>query len=160
EVLQFTDGNVTIGTAPAVNNAPVITSGAQTGVVTEWAAGSTSEAQNVAHTATGAVTYSDADTLDTHSATFAAKASGYLGTFSINSASIDSAHSVGWSYSVSDSAIAYLNSGQSLTQQYDVSVNDGHGGIATQTVTITINGANEATTTTSTGHGKGNNKGA
>src|SRR6185312_13924473 len=102
------------------------------------------ETNNVAHTASGAVTYSDVDAADTHTASFTPQAGGYLGTFALNTANIDSGHSVGWSFSVADSALDYLAAGQTLTQRYDVTVSDGHGGTATQTVTITITGTNDA----------------
>src|SRR5437867_1482340 len=42
-----------------------------------------------------------------------------------------------------------LQAGQTLTQLYDVTVDDGHGGTASQTVTITITGTNDAPTITS-----------
>ena len=169
EQLQFADSTVTIGTVtqppppppPTVvtNTAPVFTSTAPTVSITEWAAGSTNEAQNVAHSASGTLTYSDADATDTHVASFVAEATGYVGTFTLGAAN-DSTDTVGWSFQVADSAFSYLNAGQSLTQKYDVTVNDGHGGTAMETVTIVLNGANETTTTTVTkAHGSGKGKG-
>src|SRR4029077_3995080 len=56
---------------------------------------------------------------------------------------------VGWSFKVADDATDYLAAGQTLTQHYDVTVSDGHGGTDTQTVTITITGTNEAPLITS-----------
>jgi serralysin len=168
ENLQFADKTVTIGTPPppppppppTTNTAPVITSAAPNVSLTEWTAGSTNAVQNVAHTASGTMTYSDPDTTDTHVASFAAEASGYVGTFTLGAAN-DTTDTVGWSFQVADSAISYLTAGQSLTQKYDVTINDGHGGTAMQTVTIVLNGLNQTTTTTTTTNTKvhGNTKG-
>lgn len=160
ELLQFSDQLFTIGTAPPtpVNQAPVVTSGAQSASLTEWADLSANEGANTPQTTSGAITFTDADSTDLHSAAFAALGSGYLGTFSLNTGGIDSSDSVGWSFMVSDSAINYLKAGQTLTQLYDVTIDDGHGGTAIQTVTITINGADDATTKTNPG--KGGKKGA
>ena len=112
-----------------------------TGVATEWSDRSAKETSNTLHNNTGSVSYTDANALDTHTASFAARGTDYLGTFSLNTATIDSGDSLVWSFSVSDSAIDYLNAGQTLTQLYDVTIDDGHGGTVVQTITITVNGA-------------------
>ena len=154
ELLQFSDQLKTLGgqTQPPIqqplqqpisNSAPVIASATATGTATEWADKSTKETSNTPHIATGAVTYTDANTLDTHTASFTARGTGYLGTFSLNTSAIDSGDKVTWSFSVADSAIDYLNAGQMLTQLYDVAIDDGHGGTVVQTITITINGASD-----------------
>ena len=89
------------------------------------------------HSQNGAVTFADVDTLDTHTATFQPQAGGYRGTFAL--APVNQAgDSVGWTFQLADSAIDDLQAGQILTQSYSVTVNDGHGGTAAQTVTITI----------------------
>jgi hypothetical protein len=59
---------------------------------------------------------------------------------------------------VSDKAIDYLAANQTLTQSYDVKLDDGHGGTAIQTVTITLVGASDAAKTA--GGAKGGGKGA
>ena len=51
---------------------------------------------------------------------------------------------VNWTFSVNDAAIDFLAEGQKLTQTYTITVNDGHGGTATQDVTITLTGTNDA----------------
>jgi VCBS repeat-containing protein len=159
ELLQFSDSLEALGggTPPPpppeeppsqpLNSAPVIASAVATGVATEWADKSKKETANTLHTATGTVAYTDADTLDTHTASFVARDSGYLGTFSLNTTAIDTGDKVTWSFSVSDSAIDHLNAGQTLTQLYDVTIDDGHGGTVVQTITITINGAADGSTT-------------
>ncbi len=134
----------------------MIATATATGVATEWADKSTKETSNTPHTATGAVTYTDANALDTHTASFVARGTGYLGTFSLNTTAIDSGDKVTWSFSVSDSAIDHLNAGQTLTQLYDVTIDDGHGGTVVQTITITINGASDgAARATRKGRGNG-----
>jgi VCBS repeat-containing protein len=136
-------------TTVTTNTAPVITSTAPTVSLTEWADGSTSESQNVAHTASGTMAFADPNTTDVHVASFVAEAGGYLGTFKLGTVN-ETGDTVGWSFNVADSAINYLNAGQSLTQKYDVTINDGHGGTAMQTVTIVLNGAADTTVTTTT----------
>jgi hypothetical protein len=166
EQLQFADSTVTIGTVtqppppppPTPNTAPLIVSAAPTVSLTEWADGSTSESQNVAHTASSSIAFSDPDTTDTHVASFVAESSGYVGSFKLGSVN-ETADTVGWSFQVADSAIDYLLAGQSLTQRYDVTIDDGHGGTAMQTVTVVLNGASDSTTTTVTTRLHGNGKG-
>src|SRR5207237_1197675 len=47
-------------------------------------------------------------------------------------------------FAVADGALDFLAAGQTLTQSYDVTLADGHGGSASQTVTISITGSNDA----------------
>ncbi|MBD9569676.1 VCBS domain-containing protein [Ensifer sp. ENS08] len=133
------------------NDAPVITSGVQSGAVTEITDKATGE-NTVTHTQGGAVGFSDVDTLDTHTASFKANGNGYLGTFALDPLN-QATDQVGWSFKVADSVLDSLQAGQKLTQTYDVTVDDGHGGTATQTVTITITGTNDAPVITSDAQG-------
>src|SRR5262249_52698872 len=50
----------------------------------------------------------------------------------------------GWTFSVSDKAVEFLATGQTLTQTYTVIVTDINGASSTQLVTITITGTNDA----------------
>ena len=151
ELLQFGD----ILKAPSIqgpppptptpaNAAPVIVSKTATGGATEWADKSAAETANTPHTASGSVIYSDADALDLHTASFSAKGAGYLGAFSLNTAAIDSADTVGWSFTVADSAMESMKAGVTKVQLYDVTISDGHGGTITQTITITLTGADDS----------------
>ncbi|OOG62639.1 hypothetical protein B0E45_30710, partial [Sinorhizobium sp. A49] len=134
-------------TITGTNDIPVITSAVQSGSVTEIADGVAGE-NATTHAQNGAVTFADVDTLDTHSASFTAQNGSYLGTFAL--AAVNQAgDSVGWSFQVADGVLDSLQAGQVLTQKYDVTVDDGHGGTATQTVTITITGTNDAPVITS-----------
>src|SRR5207245_2657895 len=67
---------------------------------------------------------------------------GTLTMGAVNEAS--GAGSAAWTYSVSDNAADYLAAGQSVTENFTVTVNDNHGGSASQLVILTINGTNEA----------------
>ena len=163
ELLQFGDTIVTIDSEapppppPVVSNtAPTVMSAAASLSLAEWADKSANEVANISHTASGAITYSDADIGDVHSASFTPAGTGYLGTFTLNTGSIDSADSVGWSFTVSDSAIDYLKAGQSLTQKYDVAIDDGQGGTTVQTVTLTLTGTGDAVAKVAKGGGRGN----
>src|SRR5438445_748885 len=69
------------------NDAPVITSVAQAGAVTELAGISGSA---TADTAAGAVTFTDLDLIDSHTTSFAVQAAGYLGAFSLDALAPDS----------------------------------------------------------------------
>ena len=123
--------------------------------LTEWADKSANEVANTAHTASGALTYADPDLGQVHTASFKPQGGNYLGTFSLNTGNIDTGQSVGWSFMVSDSAIDYLKTGQTLMQKYDVTLDDGHGGSTMQTVTITLVGADDAATKAGKGGGQG-----
>jgi VCBS repeat-containing protein len=93
----------------------------------------------------GAISFADAETADTHTASFVPQANNYLGTFSLDPVN-ESAGSgtVGWHFTVDNSAIQFLAQGQVLTQDYLVSVTDNHGLSAVQDVTVSIEGTNEA----------------
>ncbi|WP_200957367.1 VCBS domain-containing protein, partial [Ensifer sp. Root127] len=129
------------------NDIPVITSAVQSGAVTERADNAAGE-NAVVHVQGGAVTFADIDTLDTHSAGFTAQGPSYLGTFSLGPVN-QATDKVGWSFKVADGVLDSLQAGQTLTQKYDVTVDDGHGGTAVQTVTIVITGTNDAPVITS-----------
>ncbi len=154
ELLQFSDGLKTPSiqapptpTPTPTNAAPVIVSATATGGVTEWADKSDAETANTPHATSGSVIYSDADALDLHTASVSAKGKGYLGALSLNTAAIDSADTIGWSFTVADSAMDSLKAGATKVQLYDVTISDGHGGTITQTITITLTGADDAAST-------------
>ena len=127
--------------AGGVNHDPVITSGVQSGLVFEIADHATGE--NVAtHTQSGAITFTDQDVGDVHTATLDPVPSGYLGDFTL--APVDeTTGAVAWSFSVNDGDLDSLRAGEVLTQTYNVTIDDGAGGSASQVVTITITGAND-----------------
>ncbi len=118
------------------DDAPVITSAAQSGQVSEG------DGQPAAsRSATGQVTYSDVDTGDTHSFTIDTAAA-----YGVASVDADGT----WHYTVTDAgAVDALGQGATLPDSFIVKVADNHGGFATQTVAITITGTNDAPLITS-----------
>jgi len=100
--------------------------------------------------ASGTISFSDAEIADTHTAGFTPLANNYVGTFSLDPVTEASGTgSVGWHFTVNNSDIQYLAQGQTLIQDYLVSVTDAHGGSTQQDVTVTINGTNDAPTAVS-----------
>lgn len=98
----------------------------------------------------GSFSFSDAETGDTHTASFVPADSNYVGTFSLDPVSESGgAGSVGWHFTVNNADIQFLAQGQTLTQDYFVTVDDGHGGTVIQDVTVTIDGTNDAPTAVS-----------
>lgn len=97
--------------------------------------------------AQGTINFSDAETGDTHVASFQPDGGGYLGTFSLDPVSeVPGTGSVEWHFSVDNSAIQFLSQGQALTQDYTVTITDENGASVSQDVTIVINGTNDAPT--------------
>jgi VCBS repeat-containing protein len=98
-------------------------------------------------TSSGTIAFSDLETADTHTGSFSPQDTGYLGTFSLDPVTEASGSgSLGWHFSVNNSAIQFLAQGQTLTQTYSVFVTDNHGGSVEQDVTIAINGSNDTPT--------------
>ncbi|WP_164938261.1 beta strand repeat-containing protein [Bradyrhizobium guangzhouense] len=101
-------------------------------------------------TTSGAISFSDVETGDTHGANAVALGSGYVGTFTLDPVIESSGTgSVGWHFTVNNADIQFLGQGQTLTQDYLVTVADDHGGSTVQDVTITLNGTNDAPTAVS-----------
>ncbi len=126
------------------NDAPVITSGVQKATVTELTDRSGELENNSTHTGTGTITFTDADTLDTHTGTPVplGGGAGYIGTFTLLAVN-QAANSVGWKFTVADNLLEHLDAGETITQTYVVTINDGHGGKASQNVTVCIVGTND-----------------
>ena len=84
--------------------------------------------------------------------TSVAKDAGTLGGTLVMGAVSESATTepgtVGWTYTVADDATDYLAAGQTATETFTVTIDDGHGGTVDQIVTITVHGTNEAPTIT------------
>ena len=130
-------------TVTGTNDAPVIDAGGTdaTGSITELPNGDPNE-NAFTHQDSGTIAFDDADLSDTHSASFVPQDSGYVGTFTLDAVN-QGTDSVGWHFAVDDSAIDFLDEGETLTQVYTVSVDDGHGGTTTQDVTVTITGESD-----------------
>ncbi|MGJ8569716.1 MAG: tandem-95 repeat protein [Hoeflea sp.] len=112
--------------------------------VTEFVSGTTG-----LHTAGGEIPFTDVDLTDAHTVAATPLAGGYLGTFNAQIIAGDEATGgatgiVSWDFAVDETAIDYLAAGESLTQVYTVTIDDGNGGTDTQDVTVTIIGTNDA----------------
>ncbi|MBR0870827.1 PD40 domain-containing protein [Bradyrhizobium tropiciagri] len=89
----------------------------------------------------GPVFFTDADTADTHTVSVTSR-SDDLGTLT---AAVDDADGkVTWSYDASHADIAPLAAGQIHTDTFTLTLNDGHGGTATQNITVTLTGIDDA----------------
>ena len=176
--VQVNDGNggtatqdVTItvnGGVSGTEDAPVITSGPQSGSVSEIADNAVGENVTVHHQA-GTVTFTDVDLSDAEAGsvtsrqvTSATLANGYalttaqrdalLNAFTIDTATHSQANGTGavvWHYDISDGLLDFLGDDDQVTLTFTVQVNDGHGGTASQNVVITVNGTEDIPVITS-----------
>ncbi len=142
---QKATATVTI-TIIGTNDAPVITSKVQSATITETSHDEQGESP-ATHQATGTVTFADVDKLDTHTAKVVPLGSGYIGTLTIGAVN-QATDSIGWTFNVEDSALDPLGPNDVITQKYEVTVNDGHGGTATTVITVTIHGTDDGVTIT------------
>ena len=101
----------------------------------------------------GTVTFTDVDTIDTHTVSYQADGSNY-GTFTptlapANDATGGQSGTVNWTFSVADSALTFLGAQQSVVQTYTVTIADNHGGTATRDVAVTLTNPDHAPVVTS-----------
>jgi VCBS repeat-containing protein len=123
------------------NDGVSITSGAQDGSLSEDAGASIG----------GSVAFTDADLSDGHTAGFTGPGAP-LGTFAlapVSEAAGAANGSVGWTYTVTNSAAQYLAVGESVVETYVVTITDDFGETATQNVQVTITGNNDVVSITS-----------
>lgn len=121
------------------NEAPIIIVADVQGTVTE------SEDEGVVLSTQGGIQFEDVDLNDSHTVSITPSGTGFVGTLiaSITDASTgDGAGIITWVYSVSNEAISDLDEGESLIQEYEIIIDDGQGGTATQTISIEVNGIN------------------
>ena len=100
----------------------------------------------------GNISFTDTNATETHAAVAVAENGGhhtdntaYLGTFTLDPVSTGPNGSgfVGWHFNVNNSDLQSLAQGQTLTQKYDVTISDNHGGSTEQTVTVSLVGQND-----------------
>ena len=137
-------------TITGTNDAPTIASATATGSVTEQVGGVPDEG-NANVTSTGSIVFADLDTSDVHSASVSETVKDGSGTVvsaplgGLTLGGVDQAgNSIGWTFTAAAGALEFLAAGESRTQVYEVVVDDGKGGQATQAITITITGTNDA----------------
>ncbi|MCA6123305.1 VCBS domain-containing protein [Bradyrhizobium sp. WSM 1704] len=144
-------------TVTGTNDKPVITSAPQTAAITEID-GTTGSAQP--DTASGIVTFADADRSDTHSLTITgvteqgatagladhATVLSWLSLGTLTDSTGGVTGSRAWTFTAADHNFDYLAVGETLTLTYTVQLADNHGAVTTEPITITINGSNDAPT--------------
>jgi VCBS repeat-containing protein len=144
-VAQVDDGHGNVGaqnlviTITGTNDVPTVTAAVAEGTVTEDVAPTT---------ASGTINFADVDLSDLHTVSVTGNATdGYLGTLSAsitNDSTGDGIGYVTWNFSVDNADLQFLNGGQTLTQTYTVTINDGHTGTVSQNITITLVGADDS----------------
>lgn len=98
-------------------------------------------------TASGSLQFSDVDLSDSHTVSVAA-AGAVLGsltaTVDADTTGSGTGGVVNWEFQIDNGAYQELGAGESTTESFVVTVDDGKGGTAQETVTVTINGGNDA----------------
>ncbi|KAA5924279.1 retention module-containing protein [Achromobacter xylosoxidans] len=96
-------------------------------------------AEDGATSATGKLDVTDVDTSDTHTWTVSNNGDGQYGKFTVDA-------NGNWKYELDNTSdkVQALKDGEKVTDTITVTVDDGHGGIATKTITVDITGTNDA----------------
>ncbi|MGY3448533.1 Npun_F0296 family exosortase-dependent surface protein [Bradyrhizobium sp. USDA 4353] len=150
-----TTPSTVVVTITGTNDLPVVTGKAPSAEVAERAELSGSDQFD---TASGTITFADADVTDAHVLKVAGVVtSGHDGGLPSDPSVLKSWLSLGaltesgdgkgsqaWTFAAKDKVFDYLGAGQHVTLTYTVSIDDGHGGVVDVPVTITVNGANDA----------------
>jgi VCBS repeat-containing protein len=124
------------GTEISFNSIPSIT-GVETSSVTSTSTPAPHDAAKVSGEVDGSISFQDADSGDTHTASFTPDHGGYVGVFEVDPPTeTNDSGSLDWTFDFSK----VLSSGQTLTQSYDVTIADEHGATATQQVSVSIGG--------------------
>ncbi|BEP62344.1 hypothetical protein GmRootV213_28980 [Variovorax sp. V213] len=127
-------------TITGTNDAPTIGAADAAAAVTEDAATPTLSDS-------GTITFDDVDLSDAHSVSVAASPGNTLGgvlTAGVSDAATGAGDgTVSWNYSVANAATQYLAQGQTATETFTVSIDDGHGGTVAQQITVTVTGTND-----------------
>ncbi len=120
------------------------------GEATDATGSVTEDATHPDLTTSGTIAFNDVDLIDVHAATVTPDDGNTLGGTLTLGAVSESASTepgtVGWTYTVPDSVTDHLAEGQTVTEKFTVTIDDGHGGTVDQLVTVTIHGTNEAPT--------------
>ncbi|WP_260963154.1 beta strand repeat-containing protein [Pseudomonas citri] len=129
--------NVVI-TITGTNDVPTVTAAeVETGAVTE----------DGTLVASGSFAFGDVDLADGAHATSVSAPAGALGTLVAivsNESTGDAVGSVGWTYTLNNSAAQYLAEGETKTEVFKVTLTDDFGATVSKDVTITLTGSNDA----------------
>src|SRR5262245_6092717 len=107
----------------------------------------------------GTLSFKDPDSADAHSVSVAVKSGHAIGTFLagvlVDTAGSDPATSaagdIGWIFAANKPYVQSLAAGQTDTEVFTITLNDGQGGTVSQDVSVTVVGVNDAPTITSAG---------
>lgn len=133
---------IQIDFATLCGNSPVFISGPQSAIIKELADHAPGE-NTFIHSPGNVITFIDLDKTDHHTATVTPLGTGYKGTFALGPIN-QAADKLSWSFKISDGALDGLQAGQTITQVYRVTVDDGHGHKATTPIVIKLVGTNDA----------------
>ncbi|QDT09622.1 Bifunctional hemolysin/adenylate cyclase precursor [Planctomycetes bacterium K23_9] len=118
---------------PRINVAPTTTSLGETAAVNK----------NALVTTGGVIGFADPDVSDSHTATttfVSSTHSSQLGALNAAVSGVTPSGEVTWDYSVDNSAIQFLAAGESITENYVVTISDDQGGSVDVSVVLTIHG--------------------
>ena len=136
------DDHVVTVTITGKNDGPVVAVADVTGVVTE----AVMPSGNL--TDTGSIAFTDLDLNDTHSITNIVPSAGALGTLTptvTDTTGTGLGGVINWTYSVAAASVEYLASGDTKTETFTITLDDGKpGGTVNRTITVTITGTNDA----------------
>ncbi|WP_321406233.1 retention module-containing protein [Tolumonas auensis] len=129
-------------TITGTNDVPTITAG-----TTDAIGAVTEDATTPNLTDSGTITFNDIDLIDTHLTSVTPAVGNTLGgTLTLGSVSESASTepgTVGWTYTVDNSATQYLAVGETVTESFTVTIDDQKGGTTSQVVTVTITGTND-----------------
>jgi VCBS repeat-containing protein len=140
-------------TVTGVNEAPTITVGpgdTATATVIDNTQATTLHAQ-------GTLSFRDADATDGHSLSVAVKSGHAIGSFvagiiadttGADSTNPSVAGDIGWVFVADKAHLQSLAAGETETEVFTITLNDGHGGTTSEDVTVTVVGVNDAPTVT------------
>ena len=99
-------------------------------------------------TDSGTITFDELDLTDAHTTSVTAAGGNTFGG-ALTASVTDPATGAGdgtvtWNYSLANSATQSLAAGQTVNEQFTVTINDGHGGTVSQLITVTVTGTNDA----------------
>ncbi len=97
----------------------------------------------------GRITFSDADHTDVHrvsaSGTPVGSTLGSLSALKVrDTTGSGSGGELSWTYTVAASAVEYLAAGQTLVEQFDITLDDQNGSLISRRITVTVTGTNDA----------------
>ncbi|WP_299735287.1 tandem-95 repeat protein [uncultured Endozoicomonas sp.] len=145
--LESESKTYTLNITSDVDEAPTVAEATDVeGAITELDDGASGESTSTL-TENGSFTITADDYRNTQSVEFAATATDYLGSFSVDvgdDTAGDGSGRIDWNFEIDDGDLDYLAEGQTLIQTYTVTVSDGVGGTVDQDVAITITGTNDA----------------